>query len=177
MSTTTKLLTVSPAEELCERYRSEHGFDVNVNEYGNIMLRTGALDGIQMPRELGDRVRELLADNMLRTPIIDNTRTDYLMFLTGAAPIGDDRPVHLHRAVTGDQAQGEVAAVQKVHAGLFRLAAIRTVSGAEITLPGVNDPVRSWLCPPDGVFAEFGRVAELTVAAGAVLRTRHQVPA
>jgi hypothetical protein len=173
MSTTAELSAIAATEELCEQYRLEHGFEVSVNKHGHIVLRTGAVDGIQMPRELGNRVRKLLADNVLRTPIIENIRTDYLMFLTGPAPKGDQRPVHLQR--TADEGRdGPVSAV-KVRADLYRLAAIRTVAGAEITLPGADDPVRSWLCPPDGVLAEFNRVAALTIAAGSAVPARAEI--
>jgi hypothetical protein len=112
-------------------------------------------------------------DNALHTPIIRNTRTDYLMFLTGPAPEGDERPVHLQRPVDGGRG-GAVSAVM-VDAGLYRFAAIRTVAGAEIVLPGADDPVRSWLCPPDGALAEFNRVAALTIAAGPAVPARAEV--
>jgi hypothetical protein len=173
MPTTTNRSAVTAAEELCEQYRSKHDLDVRVTTHGHIVLRTGAVDAIQMPRELGDRVRGSLAESDTYTPIVENVRTDYLTFMTGPAPRGDARPVHLHKAVEANPSAA--VAARTINADLYRLAAIRTVAGSEIPLPGPDDPVRKWLCPPTGVLADFDRVAALTIAAGSASLRRQGV--
>jgi hypothetical protein len=170
MTTTTNPSAVAAAEQLCQRYRSEHDLAAHVSAHGQIVLRAGAVDAVQMPRVLGDRVRKLLTDSGLHTSIVESIRTDYLTFLTAAAPRGDARPVHLHTAA--QTTPSIPVTVPKTDANLFRLAAIRTVAGSQIPLPGPDDPVRRWLCPPEGVLADFDRVAALTIAAGSALRER-----
>jgi hypothetical protein len=159
---------------MCARYRSENGFDgAEVNHFGRIVVPAGEIDSIQMPAGLGDIVRNELDKRKIRTPIILNERTGYLMFITGAAPADDLRPVHM-LSIEGD---GErcVPVTLRRDAGLYRNAAIRTVRGVMIPLPGPDDEIRSWLEEPVGRRrADFDTVAEITVSAGDKLaRRRH----
>lgn len=154
------------AEILCARYRSENGFDgAQVNRFSRIVVPTGRIDSIQMPRELGYIVRNELEQSKIRTPIILNKTTGYLMFITNAAPAGDPRPVHMLNI--GREAESGVPVSLRRDAGLYRNAAIRTVRGVMVPLPGPDDGIRSWLEEPVGRRrADFDTVAEITVSAG-----------
>ncbi|MGY1943911.1 hypothetical protein [Nocardia asiatica] len=160
-------IDIAAVEQMCEQYRDEHGFDTTVSKHGRILLRTGAIEAIQMPRTLGVRVLEVLEKQGVRTPVVENRKTDYLTFLTSAAPEGDQRPVYLMRRASTAEVPAPTLAVA---VGLFQVAAIRTVGGAELTLPGPDDPVRAWLRRPSGKFAEFNSLAKLTVDIGAAAR-------
>ncbi|MBF6340815.1 hypothetical protein IU450_33715 [Nocardia abscessus] len=154
------------AETLCARYRSENGLDgAEVNHLSRIVVPAGRIDSIQMPRRLGDIVRNELEQRKIRTPIILNKTTGYLMFITNAAPADDSRPVHMLR-MGGDAETGVPVSLRR-DAGLYRNAAIRTVRGVMVPLPGPNDEIRSWLEEPVGRRrADFDTVAEITVSAG-----------
>ncbi|WP_216917131.1 hypothetical protein [Nocardia noduli] len=162
-------IDIAAVERMCKRYRGEYGFDTTVSKYGRILLRTGTVEAIQMPRDLGTRVLEVLEEQDVATPVVENRRTKYLSFLTRAAPEGDQRPVHLMERVSMPEVP---APTLEAAAGLYRVAAIRTVGGAELTLPGPDDVVRTWLREPNGQLAEFDPLAKLTVAIGAAVRNQ-----
>jgi hypothetical protein len=116
----------------CARYLEENGFaGAEVDTHQHIILRAGAVDAIQMPRPLGERVRAELVRRELTTPVIGNRSTGFLTFLTQPAPAGDSRPI-------------------RILSKLFKFQAIRTVQGSLIMLPGPCDEVRFWLDEPVG---------------------------
>ncbi|WP_040703624.1 MULTISPECIES: hypothetical protein [Nocardia] len=158
---------IAAAERMSEQYRDEHDFDTTVSKQGRILLRTGVVEAIQMPRALGVRVLEALDKQGVATPVVENWRTDFLTFLTSAAPAGDQRPVHLMQRASTPEVP---APTLEVAVGLFQVAAIRTVGGTELPLPGPDDPVRAWLRRPTGRLAEFNPLAKLTVDIGAAVR-------
>ncbi|MGY1965545.1 hypothetical protein ACW9HH_14980 [Nocardia gipuzkoensis] len=172
------MVSTQPSTEIanlmCARYRSENGFDsAEVNRFGRIVIPAGKIDSIQMPAGLGDIVRNELNERKILTPIVLNKRTGYLMFITSAAPADDLRPVHMLET-EGDGMHGVPVSLRR-DAGLYRNAAIRTVHGVMIPLPGPDDEIRSWLEEPVGRRrANFDTVAEITVSAGDKLaRRRH----
>lgn len=144
---------------LCAQYRAGGLTDARVED-ARILVCTGKVEGVQMPGELGAGVYTELRENSCRTPIIENLATGFLTFLTGPAPVGDVRSVHL------DRAHAERA--HATGAGSCRLGVIRTVVGVDIVLPGAGDPVRRWYQEerPAGWLARFDDVAALAFEAG-----------
>ncbi len=142
---------IRSAPEMCACYRVEHGFDAHVDEHGQILLRTGSIDAVQLPIELAERVFRELMRRDLPTPVIANNRTDFWMLLTqGARPA--ERSVPRFGA-------------------LYRHRVLMTSAGALITLPGPDDRFRYWEVPPHGTCRPpFNDVVEVT------LRLAHSLP-
>ncbi|PXX53970.1 hypothetical protein DFR70_12691 [Nocardia tenerifensis] len=119
-------------EARCARYIAENRFlGAEVDNHQQILLRAGSIDTIQMPRLLGELVRQELRRRRLATPTIENHETKFLTFVTRPARRDDPRPVH-------------------ILSKRFKVQAIRTVQGALIPLPGPADTRRSWLEEPIG---------------------------
>lgn len=170
----TVLTPTSAAEQWCARYRTDNGFiGAKVDEHDHIIVPTGrVVDSIQMPRRLGDLVREELRLRELRSPIIENTRTGYLMIITNTAPPDDSRPVRMLQAADTADSSSESVSLRE-YAGLYRNEAIRTVQGVMIPLPGPDDEIRTWLDEPIGhERADFDTVAAITVTVGDKLSGR-----
>lgn len=137
------------ATALCTRYHQQNGFaGAVVDSYNQIILPAGPVDAIQMPGELGHRVRTELTRQLLTVPVIENRDTKYQTFITEAAPADDPRPIQLF-------------------ANLYRIQAIRTPKGALIMLPGpAADDTRFWLDKPVGTLRPpFETVVAITLEA------------
>ncbi|MEV0294921.1 hypothetical protein [Nocardia sp. NPDC050710] len=76
---------VAEDEALAASYQRDHGLDVYVDGHNHIMLRTGSVDGIQMPKPLGELVHAELRARELPTPVIINTKTKNRTFLPHGA--------------------------------------------------------------------------------------------
>ncbi|WP_280404546.1 hypothetical protein [Nocardia brasiliensis] len=139
-------------EERCARYIEENRFiGAEVDKHQHIVLRAGPVDTIQMPRPLGDLVREELHRRGLTTPIFETRATKYLTFITRPAAPGDPRPVH-------------------ILSKLYRFQAIRTVQGSLVTLPGPDEERHSWLEEPVGEDRpDFDIVVDIVLATAKAL--------
>ncbi|WP_280443875.1 hypothetical protein [Nocardia brasiliensis] len=142
---------IRSAPDWCARYRTENGFDATVDEHGQILLRTGSVDGVSLPAGLAERALHELMRRDLQTPVIANTRSDFWMFLTQGARRAD-------RSVPRFGA-------------LYRHRVLMTAAGALITLPGPEDGIRYWEVPPHGTRRPpFDSVVDIT------LRIAHSLP-
>ncbi|MEV0298194.1 hypothetical protein [Nocardia sp. NPDC050710] len=139
------------AADLAARYRCDHGLDVYVDAHGHIILRAGAVDGIQMPQPLAEFVHTELRSRGSPTPVIVNTATRNRTFLSHGADTLDERPVRIFAALSAYQA-------------------IRTVAGALIMLPGPHDPRREWLEEPRAELRpSFDDLVRITLSAAELL--------
>ena len=156
------VLAQSSTDGLLRAYR-RLGYDVEQTDRGRIVMRTGTVTAVQMPPELAASVQKLLDEQQLRMPIIGNLGTGWRTFLAGPAP---DGPVHLQPELAAHLGAPEPVLLPRAEARLFRLAVIRTVGGAELTLPGIGSLVE-WHCAPESgqVQVEYAALLELTIAA------------
>ncbi|MFG1792681.1 hypothetical protein [Nocardia sp. NPDC049149] len=142
---------IPSVSEMCARYRADNGFDAAVDDHGQILLRTGSVDGIQLPIGLAERVLGELMRRDLPTPVIANRRSDFWMLLTQGARAAD-------RSVPRFGA-------------LYRHRVLMTAAGALITLPGPDYRIRYWeVAPHDTRRPPFNELVEIT------LRLAHCMP-
>jgi hypothetical protein len=120
----------------CRGYRTENGlFGVVEPALGRIMLDVGVVGAVSMPAGLAAGVRDLLAAEGRRGPVIGHPRSSRWTFLTGPA---------------GNSAQDT-----NLLAELFHLGANLAVPGAGVVLPSPADErtgYRIWIDPPIGAF-------------------------
>lgn len=152
-------------DAVCARYQRDHDLPADVGPGGRIYVPAGQVDAIQMPRPLGDLVRQQLHLSGIQTPIVENLGTRYLTVITNGARPDDRRPVVIGRADT----HTTISLARE--ATFLRCAAIRTVSGAWVMLPSPDDERLAWLDTP--VHSErvaFDVLVEFTLTAAARLR-------
>ncbi|MBF6290128.1 hypothetical protein [Nocardia cyriacigeorgica] len=151
------------SDALLASYRRDHDLPAELDSHGRILVPTGRVDAIQMPRAVGDRVHAELQRLKLHTPILENLGTARLTFITAAARPDDLRPV----VVAGHHAEHGLVSLRR-NAGLTSTTVIRSVPGAWIALPAAPDDERwRWLAAPVGALrAPFDLLIELALAAG-----------
>ncbi|MGN2642349.1 hypothetical protein ACTD5D_40500 [Nocardia takedensis] len=155
---------------LAQRYRREHDLEVRVAAHDHrILLRTGTVTAVQMVGDVGELVWKALSENGLCTPVIVNDDTGCWTMLTGPAA---DGPVRVERDPAIDHTYTPCA----LTVGLDRSSVIRSITGAEIALPGPDDPVRRWFSPPTGPvcvgrgWASYASVRKLARAGAETVR-------
>ncbi|WP_330179916.1 hypothetical protein OHB26_26270 [Nocardia sp. NBC_01503] len=123
-------------EVRCVQYRREFHLPASIDPASrHILLEIGSRYGaITMPAELGERVRQRLAQAELAGPVVHHPRARRWTFITGPA-----RPETLSTPVS---------------AALFRLYATVACAGAQVVLPSADDErtgYRTWIQPPETV--------------------------
>ncbi|WP_063043825.1 hypothetical protein [Nocardia pseudovaccinii] len=143
------------AEDLCRQYRRENEFDAEVNADERIVVRVDELAAIRIWDEaLVERVRQELERRNLTVPTIVITRPVKLWTFLTARVLPEDR-------------------LTSPFDPLYRHPAARAIPGSLITLPGPDDPVRSWLVRPAGAQRpEFATLLAITLDAARSLPHR-----
>lgn len=62
------------SDALLTSYRRDHDLPAELDSHGRILVPTGRVDAIQMPRAVGDRVHAELQRLKLHTPILEKPR-------------------------------------------------------------------------------------------------------
>ncbi|MGW0047011.1 hypothetical protein GV791_09420 [Nocardia cyriacigeorgica] len=150
---------------LCARYIEEHGLiNAEIDPFGTIVVPSGVVDAIYLPRRLGEAVIEEMDARGLFSPIVENTTSGLVTILTDGRPLDASAiPCPTPERPAGATA----AAALRTNASLFRYQAIRTVSGSHIALPGPSGGPRRWRWHPRGRDREaFATIADLTITVG-----------
>ncbi|MBF6332201.1 hypothetical protein [Nocardia transvalensis] len=146
-------LLASTLEDRCGQYRREFHLPAMIDAASrHILLEIGKRYGaITMPADLGERVRQRLAQADLAGPVVHHPRARRWTFITGPA-----RPGLLTASVS---------------AQLFRLYATVACTGSQVVLPSADDErtgYRTWVQAPETIASvpPLEAVIEATRAAG-----------